>query len=255
MQAVQGGHYHIACTRLFEITHKKKERGGVKKGDGIAPGGETVTHPNRYFERSYVIEKQARDEGLGGDEDEEMHAGPAGAGTSAAAAAMAAVGAVMENTGEEEEVGGAGLVPPAFSQESFGDDLMAHLDEQMLLALESGGKTAPAAEVEEAHASGEEEAVVADAPGGQDAPAKVDATEAQDAIEMQQEEQPTEQQEDLPATSQSHEPDAASEEQPSVADEVQAPEAVAEPVVQPEQPETTEAPAQEREQEDVPMEE
>jgi DNA primase large subunit len=102
MQAVQGGHYHIACTRLFEITHKKKERGGVKKGDGIAPGGETVTHPNRYFERSYVIEKQARDEGLGGDEDEEMHAGPAGAGTSAAAAAMAAVGAVMENTGEED---------------------------------------------------------------------------------------------------------------------------------------------------------
>lgn len=43
MQAVKGGHYHVGCTRLFEITHKKE---GIKKGDGLGQG-ESVSHPNR----------------------------------------------------------------------------------------------------------------------------------------------------------------------------------------------------------------
>jgi DNA primase large subunit len=43
MQAVKGGHYHVGCTRLFELTHKKE---GIKKGDGLGEG-ESVTHPNR----------------------------------------------------------------------------------------------------------------------------------------------------------------------------------------------------------------
>jgi DNA primase large subunit len=31
LEAAKGTHYHVACTRLFEITHKDQ---GVKKGDG-----------------------------------------------------------------------------------------------------------------------------------------------------------------------------------------------------------------------------
>lgn len=41
--AVKGGHYHIACTRVFEITHASK---GVQKGQGLG-NGESVEHPNR----------------------------------------------------------------------------------------------------------------------------------------------------------------------------------------------------------------
>ncbi|PWN36574.1 DNA primase, large subunit [Meira miltonrushii] len=51
LQAVKAGHYHVGCTRLFEMTHKKQ---GIKKGDGLGEG-ESVSHPNRYFERSYSI--------------------------------------------------------------------------------------------------------------------------------------------------------------------------------------------------------
>lgn len=76
MQAVKGGHYHVGCTRLFELTHKKE---GIKKGDGLGQS-ESVSHPNRcvtllpsllirlslilfclilfrYFERSWTIVK------------------------------------------------------------------------------------------------------------------------------------------------------------------------------------------------------
>jgi len=42
---MKGKHYHVACTRVFELTH------GVKKGEGIG-GGESVTHPNQYAARS-----------------------------------------------------------------------------------------------------------------------------------------------------------------------------------------------------------
>lgn len=47
------GHYHVACTRVFEITHASA---GVKKGDGIGEG-ESVTHPNQYAAKSIEIEK------------------------------------------------------------------------------------------------------------------------------------------------------------------------------------------------------
>lgn len=46
-------HYHVACTRTYEITHSKD---GVKKGDGIG-GGESVTHPNQYTTKSRDFEK------------------------------------------------------------------------------------------------------------------------------------------------------------------------------------------------------
>lgn len=45
MGTVKGGHYHVACTRVFEITH------GVRRGEGVGDG-ESVTHPNQYAARS-----------------------------------------------------------------------------------------------------------------------------------------------------------------------------------------------------------
>ncbi|KAF9264810.1 DNA primase, large subunit [Marasmius fiardii PR-910] len=57
MQTVSTRHYHVACTRVFEITHAKS---GVKRGEGIG-GGESVTHPNQYTTRSMEIEKQRKD--------------------------------------------------------------------------------------------------------------------------------------------------------------------------------------------------
>ncbi|KAL8293663.1 hypothetical protein RQP46_000364 [Phenoliferia psychrophenolica] len=54
INATKQHHYHIACTRLFEIQHASK---GVAKGDGIGKG-DSVDHPNRYFDASrelYVV--------------------------------------------------------------------------------------------------------------------------------------------------------------------------------------------------------
>jgi DNA primase large subunit len=50
MDSVKGTHYHLACTRVFEITH------GIKKGEGLGQG-EGVSHPNKYFDRSRLLEK------------------------------------------------------------------------------------------------------------------------------------------------------------------------------------------------------
>lgn len=57
MAIVKAGHYHVACTRVFEITHSAR---GVKKGEGVG-GGESVTHPNQYAARSRELEKAAQD--------------------------------------------------------------------------------------------------------------------------------------------------------------------------------------------------
>ena len=54
---VKANHYHIACTRVFEITHADQ---GIKKGDGIG-NGESVTHPNQYAARSRELEKAKLD--------------------------------------------------------------------------------------------------------------------------------------------------------------------------------------------------
>lgn len=50
LDSVKSSHYHVACTRVFEVTHS------LKKGDGLGKDGETVSHPNRYTERSREIE-------------------------------------------------------------------------------------------------------------------------------------------------------------------------------------------------------
>lgn len=57
---MKAGHYHVGCTRLFELTHKGL---GVKKGDGLG-NGESIAHPNRYFERSWNLSREA-----GGEEN------------------------------------------------------------------------------------------------------------------------------------------------------------------------------------------
>ncbi|PVG00189.1 DNA primase, large subunit [Serendipita vermifera] len=50
MNSVKSEHYHVACTRVYELTH------GLKRGEGIG-GGESVTHPNGYAQRSRELEK------------------------------------------------------------------------------------------------------------------------------------------------------------------------------------------------------
>ena len=58
MNLVSAKHYHVACTRVFEITHARQ---GVKKNDGIG-GGESVTHPNQYAARSRELDKPKTEE-------------------------------------------------------------------------------------------------------------------------------------------------------------------------------------------------
>ncbi|KAH9808200.1 eukaryotic and archaeal DNA primase, large subunit-domain-containing protein [Melampsora americana] len=43
--------YHLSCTCVFEFSHKKF---GIKKGQGLGQG-ESVSHPNRYFEVSHKL--------------------------------------------------------------------------------------------------------------------------------------------------------------------------------------------------------
>lgn len=49
MEVVKKEHYHVACTRVFEITH------GIPRGQGL--DGESVTHPNQYVAKSRDLEK------------------------------------------------------------------------------------------------------------------------------------------------------------------------------------------------------
>ncbi|WVF69690.1 hypothetical protein IAT40_004469 [Kwoniella sp. CBS 6097] len=50
MDSVKSTHYHVACTRVFELTH------GVKKGEGLGEG-ESVGHPNKWTDRSRELER------------------------------------------------------------------------------------------------------------------------------------------------------------------------------------------------------
>lgn len=60
MRTVKEGHYHVACTRVFEITHASR---GVKKGEGIG-GGDSIIHPNQYAIRSIELEKSRREDAM-----------------------------------------------------------------------------------------------------------------------------------------------------------------------------------------------
>jgi len=50
LDSVKASHYHLACTRVFEVTHK------LKKGEGLG-NAESVSHPNKYADRSREMEK------------------------------------------------------------------------------------------------------------------------------------------------------------------------------------------------------
>ncbi|GBE81991.1 DNA primase large subunit [Sparassis latifolia] len=63
MNAVKTQHYHVACTRVFEITHASQ---GVKKGEGVG-GGESVTHPNQYASKSRELEREKLEAAKDGD--------------------------------------------------------------------------------------------------------------------------------------------------------------------------------------------
>ncbi|GAA98965.1 uncharacterized protein L969DRAFT_89018 [Mixia osmundae IAM 14324] len=54
LELAKTGHPHVACTRVFEITH------GIKKGEGIGQSA-SVSHPNKYFDRSMELEKASED--------------------------------------------------------------------------------------------------------------------------------------------------------------------------------------------------
>lgn len=53
MANVKATHFHVACTRVFELTHSSC---GVGRGEGIG-SGESVTHPNQYASRSIELYK------------------------------------------------------------------------------------------------------------------------------------------------------------------------------------------------------
>lgn len=54
LDSVKKSHYHIACTRVFELTHSAN----VKKGEGLG-NGNSVNHPNEYFNASLAFETAA----------------------------------------------------------------------------------------------------------------------------------------------------------------------------------------------------
>ncbi|KAK9237296.1 eukaryotic and archaeal DNA primase, large subunit-domain-containing protein [Lipomyces kononenkoae] len=52
---VRNKQYHVACTRVFEATHKAP---GVNSPVGVGVGMESVTHPNLYYDRSVQFARQ-----------------------------------------------------------------------------------------------------------------------------------------------------------------------------------------------------
>ncbi|KAK7207232.1 DNA primase large subunit Spp2 [Myxozyma melibiosi] len=54
---VKAKQYHVACTRVFEASHRTLH--GVKSLIGTGVGMESITHPNLYFDRSLQMAKEA----------------------------------------------------------------------------------------------------------------------------------------------------------------------------------------------------
>lgn len=53
LSAVKQDYFHVACTKVFEVTHK------VPRGQGL--DGESVLHPNQYAAKSRELEKKRAD--------------------------------------------------------------------------------------------------------------------------------------------------------------------------------------------------
>lgn len=83
LAATKSGHYHVACTRVFELQHAKLPGGsGVPKGEGLG-GGDSVDHPNRYFDASRKVIREARDKVKEDEDAAPVGAAGAGAGSGA----------------------------------------------------------------------------------------------------------------------------------------------------------------------------
>lgn len=63
VNAVNASHFHVACTKVFEVTH------AVPRGQGL--DGESVTHPNQYAAKSREMEK-AKEGAVKKEEDSAM---------------------------------------------------------------------------------------------------------------------------------------------------------------------------------------
>lgn len=105
LQAVKSGHYHVGCTRLFEITHLKQ---GVKKGDGLGEG-ESVSHPNRYFERSWSLVKDGKSSstsasGGSGNDDEKDESTTDRTASASGKRTSAAAQIDIEDDGDDEDM-------------------------------------------------------------------------------------------------------------------------------------------------------
>ncbi|KAI9592681.1 eukaryotic and archaeal DNA primase, large subunit-domain-containing protein [Syncephalis fuscata] len=66
IQLVTGGHYQVACTKLFEITQLARAR---QQGRIAATAGsvETITHPNHYFEQAFNLVSAGKLDGKNSD--------------------------------------------------------------------------------------------------------------------------------------------------------------------------------------------
>ncbi|KAK9448347.1 eukaryotic and archaeal DNA primase, large subunit-domain-containing protein [Limtongia smithiae] len=55
---VDNKQYHVACTRVFEATHKMLPHVKMTVGTGV--GMESITHPNLYFDRSLRMARESK---------------------------------------------------------------------------------------------------------------------------------------------------------------------------------------------------
>ncbi|KAI9790480.1 MAG: hypothetical protein M1816_005144 [Peltula sp. TS41687] len=61
--------YHIACNRVFEWVNKEQIGRAKEEGRSEAKDNETITHPNEYFRRSWLLSNRDKGEGERGGED------------------------------------------------------------------------------------------------------------------------------------------------------------------------------------------
>lgn len=158
LATVKSGHYHVACTRLFEMTH------GVARGKGLDGKGESVAHPNRYFERSWklqqsgVVDEAGDDEGESkagikmetGDEEEPKWTKAAlKADTSAPRSILAQVGATPVASSSKQA---APIDVDEFGDDDFDFDALDQVEaaeyEKRAAAAGNSGTSSPAAAIE-----------------------------------------------------------------------------------------------------------
>lgn len=66
---VAASRFHIACNRVFDWSHKEQIRRAKEEGRWEAKDNETITHPNEYFRRSWLLSDGTNAKGDGRRED------------------------------------------------------------------------------------------------------------------------------------------------------------------------------------------